>query len=219
LFFPPQPCPGASWARRTGDGTISLAVAPNFYFAYCQGVVGGLPAVSPVLNLFSITSGQYSVYEGLLDMVKAQILTLSNSISGFPPATSVYGPTFVATQNVALMPCIFVTTEQVAETMLGYTTNMDDYGKGIVVAIVDRNDPEFTAAGGKSANLSKYLYWRQTIMRHFNGQRAPGVPKGYFCSIEPWTTFRFGREDPNGGYSLTISGMVLRWKTREPRTP
>ncbi len=162
-----------SWTlggTRTGDGTITLALAVGYYVfqLISNGVIG--PAYYQ-----NFTTATTEEHKQVLIAVKVRIDSLSLLVS-----TKVVEKWLPVAKDVEIanMPMIFVTpvgTEEYKDMV----TNQDDVGLPVLVSIVYRQNQDSVA------NLAQMLLWRNKIAKSLRYQRLAGVPHVYTCQPKP----------------------------------
>ncbi len=191
-------------SSRVGNGTLSLSIAPGYYWGYASGTVSAAPTLSNI-SAFCVTASDQSMQEKVQDAVQAEIQSMCGvSLTGLN-AAQIYVQ-MSPDDKAALFPCVFL-TPQSAEQFQVATNLRDDVGHPVVVMIADRNSEDYVT------NMPTYLLWRERIIRKFMSQRLSGVAESMICSVEPAPIF-----DPKlPAYEKMVSAFTLRFKCREPR--
>lgn len=95
-----------------------------------------------------------------------------------------------------------------AEEYTGGMNNVDDLLYPVLVVFVDNVNKE------SRGNLTRDLIWRQNVSRFFRFQRLPGVPNIIDSTIAPEVVVHPDVWDTSG---LVVSGLMFKYKSREPR--
>ncbi len=204
-----QPFGGGAWSNtgfRLSDGSLNLFLPTGYYWAVLTGRVSGTIVYSNIVP-FAVTSSAESVEGRCLDAVQAGIKAMAQagSLPSFPMA-NVYKKMALDDKN-AKFPAVFLTPADAEKVLPSGTNVRDDWGRPVVVQIVDRNTQDY------EKNMDQYLLWRERIMRYFINQRLAGVPEVYQCKIEPDVIF-----DPKlPAFAFLVSAFVIRCITRETR--
>jgi hypothetical protein len=203
LIFNQYPVDWYAAANRLGDGTVNLPLPYGTYWAFAVGSVNGVGAISKPVY-FQVTVSPTAVYTRILQDVTARIQGLN--IPGIKPA-QVYTGMFPS-DRTSVFPCIWVTKEGLREQVIGGTNTRDDFLHPVNVYFVDRNPQTYDQPS------PQYDLWRQILRRAFERKRLPNVPEMYDCDVEMNVIV-----DPKlPHYQYLVSGMVLKFKTREPRS-
>jgi hypothetical protein len=200
-----------SRGTRVGNGTLAIALPAGYFWAYAAGTVGGSPAVTPPVY-FLCSPNIDSVYQRCRLAVQARIQALS--LPGNPPLPAltserVYLQAMLMEHKVQY-PCIVISEEDEQEQLRPATNLRDDIEYPVRVFILDRQSRQF------DRNLPTYLLWRERIMSSFRYQRLANVPEIWNCSIQPQLVID---EAVQQKYQHVVSGMVLRFLSREGRAP
>lgn len=200
-----------SSGTRTGDGTVSLALSPAYYWAYVQNVNGGVTTFSPLVYFLASRASQAELTR-YLNALQGTIQTLTlNGLATPPgniPAARVYRFDTLCEEIMLLMvfPCVVISTIG-AEQYLGGTNARDDIGFPGLVSIIDRRSPH--DATGKDS----YYLWRQQISRAIRHQRLAGLSEFFTTEVEP-RDINAWKPPENEVY---YSAQLFRGKTRDPR--
>jgi hypothetical protein len=194
---------------RSGDGNVNLILPYGTYWGYCLSYTDGPPPQWPFItgisppSIFAVTVSPLSVYSRIMLDVQARLQMMN--LPGIK-AAQVYMGMFPSDRTTQF-PAVWVTKEGLRETQLSGTNVRDDWGHPVNVFFADRNPQTYEQPG------QQYDLWRQMIRRGFERARLPNVPEVYDCLIEPNAII-----DPRlPHYQYLVSGMVLRFKSREPR--
>lgn len=177
------PAAYVSRGSRTGDGTVSLAIANGYHWGYVSSATTGGMSVSAVYG-FRSTSGAVSVFEQCLNAVlaKMQSLTLTGlaaanmKISKFPWRRILPTP---ADGGAVISP--------LRDSLQPVTSGQNDLAYEVLVTIWKPANQDLTA------NITNHLNWRQTAMDAFqvvSGQAAlAGVSGIYNVEVIPGIVF------------------------------
>lgn len=193
-----------SWTAagtRTGDGTLSLALAKGYYWAYCLTA----PATLSGLAYFVVTDGAAAVESRLFAAALASLRLLALDCTA-----RVYDSAFADDPNVQY-PCVIASTESARQTDEAALNGRDDLGHPIRLLIRDVV-PKFDEVA-----QTRFRLWRQSITRAFINQRMPGVIETIINRVEPGALLR---HVPGGGEkmkNIAESELVIRCITREVR--
>ncbi len=201
-----QPAGGGAFASagsRTGNGTVALALATGYYWAYVVSTKSGLTSTSNLVY-FQVSSNALSVATRLQDAIIARIQGLS--MVGSPNA-NLY-ERMLEDYSIVLFPCIAVVYSGEREAQEMVMTGRDDIVYPFRIVVADRHPVEDDTA------RARYQLWRQQIARALRNQRLSGVPESVICKL------KYGANvDPTAkmSYELMIFGMTLNCVAREPR--
>lgn len=153
---------------RTGDGTITLAMATGYY--WFQLLSAGVPVLGFYKNFTNgIDAVHYRILQAARNRIIATGILAANKvlIKWIPRDTD---------PEIPNMPIICVSPVGV-EQFVGEVTNRDDivYPTGIV--ILDKGNQDSVA------NIPKILLWREKISRAIMSQRLPGITAGATTNI------------------------------------
>lgn len=205
---------GQPWyaqATRLGDGAVNLPVYNGYYWSYASGTVAGLPALSPVIY-FQASLANQSVYQSIRAAVQAKIQTLNlpgNAQTRLQAVTSdrVYLQG-ITSERLVMFPAVIVSEEDEQENVSNATNMREDIEYPVRVFIANREDARFF-----DQNVATYLFWRERIRRAFEYQRLLGVASVWTCTVQPHLVIDSSLQK----YQHVVSGMTLRFKSREPR--
>jgi hypothetical protein len=194
----------------SGNGNVSLDLAPGHYFAYAASSLDGVVAASGVAY-FVVTDGQESLHTRCLAAAQARIVSLA--LSGLAASSVVIRKLPVdrhlgASGGIAL-PAVILSPRRAAMPPAAGTNGFDDVHYDVLVTIFDRDNQEPTLA----LNLGRHLLWREQIARAFRNQRLGGVPQIIHAEVEPAE----GLLEDAWKHELMVSAMLLRFTSREPR--
>jgi hypothetical protein len=201
-------------ATLTGDGTVAVPVAPEYYFAYASGLVGGLLAFSPPI-IFAANFAGASIQEQVEAAIAAKIQTLTLSGLSTPPGDlppeRVYRfpaltGSLIGTQIV--LPAVVVTTGNASEVVEYSLLNTDMVSYPVDVWILDRAAPHYTVP------YPTYSLWRQQIHRRLRFQRLAGFGQVLKVVPEPGEPI-LSWKPPE--YEIIYSGIRFRATNREGR--
>jgi hypothetical protein len=194
-------------ASLTGDGTVTLALNPGYYWAY---VASNVSTLSPLVY-FPVTRSSDSQYNRIKLAVQAKIKTLSlpylTTPAGSLPAAQVYEEP-VINLKTKVLPCVVVSEVGLGETLPGGTNVRDDVGYPVVVSIIDRCAPDYTTP------MPTYRLWRERIHRGLRRQRLPGVQDVYDIQPQPGPISDWPKSED---YQYFVSALTFRFIAREPR--
>lgn len=200
---------GESWlagGTRSGDGSLTLALPEGYFFAYAAGQVSGAPAVSDVVGLFGVTTDTEAIHYQLMAAVEAHIQAITDQLPGIK-GTRIKKLMAIDPKKI-MLPAIVVTPYG-QESLLGGTNQRSDWGKGVAVSVLGRNDEDY------SKQLAVWLWWRERLIRYFDRRRLAEVAEQYTTVVEPNAVVSF--RDVPGVYQWLVSSFGLRFATREPK--
>jgi hypothetical protein len=185
---------------RTGDGLVSLPLAPGCWWVYA--VVGS--AVS-LVQFVQTTDGQYDLPTRVRSAVVARIKLLTlPSIAGFPALDGRVFDQFKVRPDAALVtfPCVILTgTDGVSDSLANDTNETDLKGIPVLVTICDKS-------ADKSPDAARWVgAWRHAIERAFHQQRLPGVPESVYCTLEMQPVAQVGEGED---FFAVRSAMLVR---------
>lgn len=183
--------------NRTGDGTVSLAPAKGYYWAYC--LTGGT-ALSGLVY-FQVTDGLDSVLSRCAAAVKARLQLLA-----LPPTALVLDTINDRDPGEESYPCTVLTTEGASQTNESALNGRDDLGQPVRCLVKD------VCTAFDSAQLQTYRLWRQGIFRAFHNQRLPGVIESVRNRVELGAVTPTVSDRPQMVFEL-----LIRCVTREVR--
>ncbi|HEX7379340.1 MAG TPA: hypothetical protein VF278_19615 [Pirellulales bacterium] len=168
-------------ANRIGDGTVTLSLTTGFYAAYCESLLGGVPAIPGNQPLFQVTNS--AAFNSVHAALAAQVQTiiqglLGTSIVGISPASvrvrkTAYMGDFSARNPLpsnfsyslpGIVLCYF-DVEEVADA----TNARDEIGYPITIVFAQESQ---SAATPSEANADQFLRWREAVERTFTHLRG-----------------------------------------------
>jgi hypothetical protein len=188
-----------SYGSRTGDGTVSLALAAGYWWVYAiEGAdLSGLAYTQ-------VTTGLTAVETRCKAAIAATITLLNLPIRAIHTQFDADDKT-----NLNNLCVVLDTGDGVRETDEAAMNNRDDLGHPVRVCIFDTKD-QFDQSATKQA---LYESMRQSIWRAFHNQRLAGVPESVINKVEPLAL----TEMEKGRYQWFRSGLLIRCRTRELR--
>jgi len=194
---------------RSGNGTLTLTLAPGYYWIYAQGLVSGALAISNLAYVYA-TEATDALAARCVDAVAARLAGLSMAAlngSVSIPNDRIYKRTVAAPDGTMAYPCIVLSHEGQRESQEGTTTGKDDIGYPVNVWVLDRDD------ASREARRKGWLKWRQQVFRSLRNQRLAGVTEVLTVKVEPGMVF-----DPKlPDYQIVVLGFVVRVLCRELR--
>lgn len=193
----------ASVGSRSGDGTVSLALAAGYWWVYAATS----NYITPVVGVL-VTTGNDAMWYRILVAVTERIQALS--LSGLD-SDNVIMQKFPfnkkSNQSLAdrLTTGIFVNPTR--ETLTPKTNRTDDYGYGVQVTYFTVSNRDLTS------NLNRTLQWRDTLWKAHIFQYLPGFTEGFNCTPEPGPVYDAGAFAEN----MDAGSLVLRFFSREAR--
>jgi hypothetical protein len=181
---------------RTGDGTVNLALAKGYYWAYC--LTGG--TVISNLAYFQVTDGADAVLSRVYAAAKA-LLQLLN----LPFTQRVY-PSQFADSVAVQVPCTVLTTDGARQTDEAALNGRDDVGQPVRALVKD------VCLKFDDQKKAEYEKWRQSIFRAFHNQRLPGVAESKMNKVELGVLSPAESPAPQ-----TVFEVTIRCVTREVR--
>lgn len=207
-----------SGGSRSGNGTVALALAKGYYWAYCKSTLAGSDAISTFVY-FNVTDAEqaylYQIFTGVQARIQAlslediadtsiviRKLPLDRNLVTLPQAKSIF--------HSVTLPAIMI-TPSVEQFNLREGTNLrEDIRYSVLITIVDVDNQEPTLI----ADLPKYLKWREQIRRALVNQYLPGITNGAMCdqyvpqelpSLQAWKM------------NYWAMAQLARFKSRETR--
>ena len=193
-----------SGGTRTGDGTVTLSLPEGYFFAYCQGQVSGVDAVSAVVGLFGVTSQAQAIQYTLMAAVESHVKAIIAQLPGIKDTRVV--KSLVVNPKVMTLPAVVITPYS-QESKLGGTNQRSDWGRPVAVSVIGRTDEDYTK------RLADWLWWRERLIRYFDRRRLAEVPEQYNTIVEPNPIINF--QGKPGAYQWLVSSFGLRFSTRE----
>jgi hypothetical protein len=189
----------AAVGTRVGDGTVPLALAKGYWFAYCLTA----PATLSGLAYFAVTDGMDAVPDRVFQAAKAQLQLLA-----LPFTTRVYDFNEIEDPSVTY-PCTLISTQDGRQSNEMALNGRDDWGWPVRVLIRD------VVAKFDQDQRSKFRLWREKVTRAFVNQRMPGLVESVICRVEPGALLR---RVPGGSIPNVVeSELVIRAIAREVR--
>lgn len=198
---------------RAGDGSLTLALPPGYWWLYAAGTVSGAAAQTPpTVAVASLAADSVQNRCELAVVAKIQTLSLAGLSSPpgtLPPAQVRQIPTLES--EAALLhqdyPAVLVWGPPFPETLVSQLTGMDDVGYPVAVAVVA------PASAQDPSELATFKLWRQQILRALRYQRLPGVPEIINVLPEPQALLNWKPHD----WPYVFSTVVFRCISRETR--
>lgn len=200
-----------SWVvvgSRTGDGSVTVALSPGYYWLHATGEVSGQPALSNLVYAY-VTDDADSLASRCVDALAARLagLVMASDVGVSVPNTRIYKRVLPAPDGLFQYPCVILTHEGNREGQEGTTNNKDDISYPINVWVCDRHGTDY------EAKRKTWLNWRQQVFRALRNQRLAGVTESLTVKVEPMLVF-----DPKlPAYQEVILGFVARCLCREMR--
>ena len=169
-----------SYGSRSGDGTVSLALAVGFWWILVQSVKSGSQATSNVVYIY-VSSGTAAIHERIMQAIQARIqgLTLTDVTSGNVIIRKVTTEQDVGTGKTYTYPCIQISPDGQERINANQGTNeRDDITYPTMVAVMELDNLQ-----NQSTNRARNLLWRERIVRAFRNQRLSGIPEVYTITI------------------------------------
>lgn len=208
-----RPLAWSSAGSRTGDGAITLAISPGYWFAYCLGTVSSVQvAAAPLIGSVSLASDAIQTLAERAIQARIQALcpltALATPPGDLPSAQVYHWDAFTAAQLEKMTyPAIAVSPAPLAETVGTILTGRDDIGYPVYATILVRCSPL------DQGPVPTVKLWRQAIFRAIRFQ--PLVLTGTVYTVKPepreileWVTPK---------YQLLYSTLGFRAISREPR--
>ncbi len=194
-----------SVGSRTGDGTIAISATPARYLFRLDSLLAGVTEVA--LNYQPLTdAAAQALAERICDAARDRIRDLN--LSGIASSSIVSGRWYPrALQSTDPLPQITVTPIG-AENFPGGMLATDDIGIPFAVTIIDAQNQAVTA------NFSRNMIWRETILSALRFQRLAGVREVYLVNPEPAAIFSLPVAQQQ---NLSYSTLVFRAMTRTVR--
>jgi hypothetical protein len=185
-----------------GDGVVTGALAPGYYWWYAKGSEGGSDAISPVVSQ-ALTRDEESIDMRILDAVVAtvQSAAAANSIPNMVPARvkkfeDSYNPTKMTAPGIAVY-----NAETAGE--VGGGNLRDDFAHVVLIAIQFPNNKE------RELSLAS-----ERVRRLFHRLRLVGVSSATFdCVVSPGPPLA----EENTILDFAWVHWQLTYTTREPR--
>lgn len=200
-----------SKGTRSGDGSMTVSLDPGYYWLHVAGTVSGSPAISNLAYAYA-TEATDALASRCMDALAARISGLTMAGASDTAGTASYPNARVYKQvlpqeGLVQYPCVLLTLEGESESQEGTTTNKDDIGYPIQVAVVDRADSL------QPTRRKLWLKWRQQVFRAIRNQRLAGVTESLIVKVTPRLVF-----DPRlPSYQVVILGFLARCLCRETR--
>ncbi len=204
-----------------GDGDVTLSLVPGYYWAY---VASNGSTLSSIVY-FPVSRANDSTYNRIKQAIKAKIQSLDfpalTTPPGALPASQVYEMAY-PNLNAINVPAVVITEWSlkgpIKEVVHHYgssrggiaagTNLRDDIAYPVVVSIIDRCDPTFTAP------LPTYRLWRERIFRALRYQRLAGLPEVYTVVPLPGSMADWPKAD---AYHYFVSELEFEAVSRESR--
>jgi hypothetical protein len=192
--------------NRTGDGTVSLALAAGYYWARVESTLNSQVVNSNVVY-FVVTTGDDPVFSQCLDGVLARLqgMTFAGlNTANFTRRKLPWNRKLTANE---VKPGAFITPAPERQDSRAGTNQRDDVGYGVAIVVVRVSNKDLIS------NEDATLLWRQQINKAFRNQRLDGVVENWKCEVEPGSVFNsslFG-----DGYD--VFSMTVRCWCRETR--
>lgn len=187
---------------RTGNGAISIDVAPGFYVFRLDNLAGGVTTVVVAYQPLTDAATK-AMLDRALDAAVLRIQGLN--LAGSPTVSKRWAPRRVSPTET--LPLIAVTPIN-AESFPGVMTATDDIGLPFAVTILDAANQDPTA------NISRDTLWRERILSALRFQRLAGVAEAYIVQPESSEIFNVPAFD---NANLVFSPLFFRVMTRTVR--
>jgi hypothetical protein len=210
---------GGNWAvvaTTSVDGTVTETLASGYYFFYAINTANGeMTAVSQRTKVLDLTSAAAALHQQCLE---ATVARLQDLLLADIDAANIFWAK--VPENKALeadnrtnqppvasrLPGILVCpTGQ--EKFNGGTNSRDDVAYPVAVYILARDNKDLTA------NLGKYLRWREQAIHALINQRLADVPEIFKAEIEPASIIHLSSWINN----LLATAFTVRFTARRSR--
>lgn len=208
VFTSPPNGPWTQTGSGVGDGTCMLTTGGGYFFAYATDATRD---ITPVTSLFPVTTSAVAVEMALCQAVQADLQSIVASLSPLVSANIQLWKVVTKDDLTNLTLPSIVVAPFGTETTIDGTNVEDDWGKPVAVMCFDRNSKV------NANNMGQYLLWRERIEKRYRNKPLAGVSQSLVCTIEPGPIFDFSSIAL--GLDLLQSGVTLRFRTRETRTP
>lgn len=193
---------------RTGDGTVTLTLAPGYFWLYARGLVSAALAYSNFLYAYA-TDHADAMAVRCADALAARVagLTMTTTVGVSVPNTNIYKVLLPEPEGKFTFPCVIISHESNREGMPGTTNNKDDIEYPINVCLCDKHGADFDTKKGV------WLKWRQQVFKAIRNQRLAGITESLTVRMDPMLVI-----DPKlPAYQHVWSGFVARCLVRETR--
>ena len=147
-----------SLGSRVGNGTLALAVANGYHWAFVKSTDGVETVVSSMLGWRSTSGATAVLYQILLAL---QAVCQAMTFTGISPANVLLRKLPINPEKVE--PAIFI--YPVADQQSDRVNARDDYGYGIGFVAIQKSNASPTV------NLDRLTMWRQQLNRAFRNGR------------------------------------------------
>ncbi len=182
-----------SLGSRSGNGTVSLAVANGYHWAYVVSTLAANDGVVSLVQGYRTTSGSLAVYEQCLNGVLAKMQSLT--LTGISSSNMAVGkfPWHDRVLPDKTAPGVAVTP--LRDSLTPVTNGQNDLAYDVLVTIWRASNQNMTD------NLTNHLKWRETSMDAFqvvSGQAAlAGVSAVHNVEVTPGPVYDVGSFQAN----------------------
>lgn len=202
--------PWTTGGVRGGNGTISVALSPGFYFFQAVATENGSTVPSNVVYA-QLTNGVLDLYERILAAALARIALLNLPDIG----ANVFRLKDIVANQIDV-PCVVLTYFTLIEQLMAGDWAADEVGYPILCGILTQ-----TLSDQDPVAQAQELSWRGEIADRLRYQRLPGVPEVQTCMVEPMPVaepnYRLSFASAIDESMMMRSGQVLRFIARRPR--
>lgn len=195
---------------RTGNGTITQALAQGVYWFKLHSTLSGESATSNLI-LSKVTDGKKAVHEQCLNAIHAGIKTViaAGSLPGIASSDRAYNLSDLDLKRMDLpgiAVCLSYGNQVPGETLGRGTNARDDVQFPVYVILLDRFGGDFVSA------RADYLRVREVLFRTFRFQRL-ATTDAHIVRAEPGPVLAIQQ----GDYQLAGSVLLFRPEIRDVR--
>lgn len=177
-----------SLGSRSGNGTVNLAVANGYHWAYVVSTLAGNDGVQSLVQGYRTTSGELPIYEQCLNAVLAKLQALT--LTGLEPGNMIAGKFPWRERLLPNKDLAGVTITPPRDSLTPVNSGQNDLAYDCLVTFWNASNQSM------QSNFTNHLNWRQTSMDAFqvvSGQAAlAGVSAVHNVEVIPGPVFDAG---------------------------
>ena len=192
---------------RTGDGTVSLALASGVWWLVVQSTVGPAVTLSNILYA-PVTDSEDAVASRCADALAARLATIpmATDVGVSVPSGRIF-KSVVQQFDLMTLPCILLSWDNTADSQAGGVFGKEKILHAVNVSVFDRAD------AATPAKRLTWLKWQEQVFKSLRTRKLDGVPELVWTLCAPKQTF-----DPKlPQYQTLLIGFAVRFYCYELR--